>query len=344
MLIDRRWPPVQPPSLGVGKLDYKNVNSAEALSAWVAGTDVYLHGESVNTELLALLTALQSQVVALGYGNSTAEQYAAAEGKRVGGPSPRNSLQWWRLRACWEMLLEHEARCARKHDFIFKLRADLVLHTPRWMSGTTSRASLLSLFGTLPQSEDAAAGAAWIASDYAYGTTHTTMQRIARFYDRIEVGEFYHAHNRCFAFDPRLLVSSDWDTHGPCLLKYNWLVFPQPVFDALEPKSCLAVSRNVSILRDALQHALAKQPELRCPTSPEDERQHPSGSCFPVAMSEQARGFSSEKQFLVHLLSCGVRIRKWPGNVVLGTHKNGCWGEGRAAHVRPMLAAGRMVD
>ena len=304
-------------------------NTIATLQAWSRGTDVYVHADEPSRPVLAVLAALPN-VVAVEYQKP---DVAHDRNNSAGDGMPRAVVQWWRLRAIWATLLATERRCHHWHRAVMRLRVDLRVLLPP--AAPSLSATLLRLTTAAE-----AAGTVYMASDYAFAAERSAAQRIVGFYDRIAAGDYYHTDPaRCHALDYRLLVDSDWEERGPCLLKYNWLHFPRAVFDALAVKSCKAVSHRMELLRDALRDALVLGNASRAPA----HAYSTCGTCFPGNL-QGMRGFESERHFLTYLLSSGLRIRRWPTRTHFGTLNDGCCCGNAGASSLPELSRGKMLD
>ena len=335
LLMDRdtRYPRPSPPGKfaiahpvsGKWPATLEGSNTPEILQAWSEGSDVYVHADEPTALVVALLRTLP---------NTAAVEYCKPNVAGDGNWSPANKtedakmmvrsvVQWWRLRAVWAMVRSTEERCNHRHEAVVRVRGDLRVQLP--LSTPSLRALLLPLTA---RAAEPTSNSVILASDYAFAADRATMGRIARFYDHIEAGEFYADPLRCHAVDHRLLLASDWEEHGPCLLKYNWLTYPRAVFDALPVKSCRAITHRMGHLRSALQAAFANGSRAHVPMTP-------CGSCFPGNL-DLMRGFESERTFLTYLLSSGIRIRRWPVPVRLGSLKDGCCCAGARASRPPI--------
>ena len=296
-------------------------NTISTLCEWSVGTDVYIHVDEPSAKVVALLN---------GVPNVVSVQYHKPVISRDGHYNPNSSMpravvQWWRLKELWKTLNELERKCSHRHLAVMRIRADLRV----WFPPSTILSSLL-----LQLTTSASTSASIVmASDYAFAADRPTMQRIASFYDHIDAGEYYGDNStRCHPIDYRVLIDSDWDETGPCLLKYNWLNFPRKVFDALAIKSCSAITKRMELLRNALRVAavtndLSTRVASYC------------SSCSP-ANRKLMNGFESEGAFLSHVLSNNIRIRKWPGHIRLGRLVNGCCCAGHHTQTLPTLSGG----
>ena len=309
-------------------------NTFADLNSWSAGADVYVHVDEKSTQVRMMLSQLRN-VVAVTYDKPI---IAKDHGNITEGTGMVKSVvQWWRLRAIFSVLQSLETHCKHEHRAVVRARADLRIGLP---PETPSLAALFLGPLTRPGARDTII----MASDYAFAADRATMQRVAAFHHRIVTGEFYGAIERggCHAVDYRLLVKSDWEQRGPCLLKYNWLNFPRAVFDSLRVKSCSAVTRNMTLLHEALRVAL--------PSISPSTQQHDCYTCFPgpreFLEGEFLLGMESERTFLTYLLSSGIRIRRWPTRTKLGTLYDGCCCGGKGATFVPKLShgLGRMLD
>ena len=304
-------------------------NTADTLRTLAAGADVYVHVDESTALVRAVLSHLPNAVaVTYDKPNVAKDSNNATDGAMV-----RSVVQWWRLRAIWSMVQWLEMRCKHEHRAVVRVRADLRISMP------AAAPSLSALF-LRPLTSHDASKTVIMASDYAFAANRPTMKRIATFYDRIEAGEYYDVPLSCHAVDYALLVESDWESHGPCLLKYNWMSFPRVVFDALAVKSCRAVGQRMSLLRDALRETLPNTTSTRV----QQKRHHECYSCFPGQL-QGFHGFESERTFLMYLLSNGIRIRRWPTRTKLGTLNDGCCCANSRASSLPHLSRGvQMVD
>jgi hypothetical protein len=189
-----------------------------------------------------------------------------------------NTVQWYRLQKCWNLVQEYERSNGLKYSFIVKLRTDCDTHPGIRCLKYNANAELLN-----KASDDTA----FLYSDYQFGAGRKVFSRIASLYTRIE--------NDYWGRDAQY-VHIDWGLVAKCDIaagRFEWLAYPK---DAMGHPPCFSIaciSQNKQLLEWSQIHS-------------EEDAKHIE---FVTQKGFSCPGVSSEKILVLDLLRSGFTIQ-----------------------------------
>lgn len=191
-----------------------------------------------------------------------------------------NTIQWYRLQKCWDLVQEYERRNGLNYSFIVKLRTDCDIHPGIQCLKYNANAELLSKV-----SDDTA----FIYSDYQFGAGRKVFSRIASLYTRIETD--YWGRDAQY-------VNIDWGLVSKCDIsagRFEWLAYPK---DAMGHPPCFSfacISQNKQLLEWSHMHSEEDAKHVECVTRKEFT----------------SPGVSSEKIMVLDLLRSGFTVQSF---------------------------------
>jgi hypothetical protein len=187
-----------------------------------------------------------------------------------------NTIQWYRLQKCWNLVEEYERSNGLKYSFIVKLRTDC------------ERFGCLKYNANAELLNKASDDTAFLHSDYQFGAGRKVFGRIASLYTRIETD--YWGRDEQY-------VHIDWGLVAKCDIssgKFRWLAYPK---DAMGDPPCFSatcISQNKELLEWSQIHSEEDATHIEFVTQ----------KWFSVS-----GGVSSEKILLLDLLRSGFTIQ-----------------------------------
>lgn len=273
-------------------MDLRNVEDtgrAELLNQMTQGTDVFVCTDAKYYKRLTMLTNVQDC------------RFSEEDGGYSHLVNQSNMIQWWRLQTCWSLVQRFENKHGFKYKFYFKLRTDC------GKAGQGCPPSFESFQRIMSAHGPTLTNVVFCRSDYAFGGTADSFDRIATLFSRI--GQMYWRKEALYyRLDYDLLLRCDWTPPT----KWHWLNHPKL---AVQNGCChrADIERSLEDLKgfvDSGQVVDGPTCNLQHQCS-EGDASRPSQAVTGFPGVPGRNGFASEKVLLLDLLLAGIEVRHY---------------------------------